>query len=216
MYFGNHRINQNFGIHTEYQWRRHDLGQTWQQSLMRLGVDWHLNERISLTSGYGWIVSYPYGKQAIPTSFNEHRIWQQLIVKDKQGIFDFRHRYRLEERFLEDRSMSASGESRVNDIFYRWRARYQFLTRIALDRAKRYSFVLYEEVFLGFGKGIGANVLDQNRLYAAFAYQASKDLNLQLGYLNHFVFKPDGQHVERNHTIQASITYNMDFRRKVD
>jgi hypothetical protein len=41
MYFGNHKITDRWSIHTEYQWRRHDLGQTWQQSLARVGVDYY-------------------------------------------------------------------------------------------------------------------------------------------------------------------------------
>ncbi len=36
---------------------------------MRLGLDWHVNETITLISGYGWIKSFPYGKQPIAATF---------------------------------------------------------------------------------------------------------------------------------------------------
>jgi hypothetical protein len=74
---------------------------------------------------------------------------------------------------------------------------------------------IYDEVFIGFGKGIGANVLDQNRLFAALGWRFNSDSNIQLGYLNQFVFKADGQRAERNHTLQAALTYNIDFRKQI-
>ena len=54
-------------------------------------------------------------------------------------------------------------------------------------------FSTYEEVFLGFGKGIQKNILDQNRLYFALGWRFDKDMNVQLGYLNHYVIKGDGE-----------------------
>ncbi|MEY3426197.1 MAG: hypothetical protein RL679_1555, partial [Bacteroidota bacterium] len=65
--------------------------------------------------------------------------------------------------------------------------------------------------FLGFGKGIGKNILDQNRLYGAIGWRFTKDFQVQLGYLNQFIVKSDGVKMERNHTLQIGATYNMDF-----
>lgn len=73
---------------------------------------------------------------------------------------------------------------------------------------------VYDEPFLGFGAGIGKNVLDQNRLYAALGWMFNKNVNIQLGYLNQYWIKADGIRAERNHTLQASLTYNIDFRKK--
>lgn len=70
---------------------------------------------------------------------------------------------------------------------------------------------LYEEVFLGFGKGIGRNILDQNRLYGAIGWRFNAKSNVQLGYLNQFVIKSDGLKMERNHNLQLSWTYNFDL-----
>ena len=71
---------------------------------------------------------------------------------------------------------------------------------------------LYDEVFLGFGKGIGKNILDQNRLFASIGWKFNGRSNVQLGYLNQMIFKSDGIHIERNHNLQLSWTYNLDFR----
>lgn len=73
---------------------------------------------------------------------------------------------------------------------------------------------LYDEVFLQFGPNFGRNYLDQNRLYGAIGYQFLPNANAQLGYLNHFVIKSNALDAENNHTLQLSLTYNFDFRKK--
>lgn len=218
MYFGNHRISEKFSIHTEYQWRRNNWITNWQQSLMRIGLDWHANETITLTPGYGWIKSFPYGEQPIAFTFNEHRFWQQLILQHNSSKLYFHHRYRLEQRFLENIVPGMDGKARQNGYNYVNRARYRFLLTIPLNRdeLKDNTFFVsfYDEVFLGFGKGIGKNILDQNRLYFSLGWRSNKNCNVQLGYLNHYLIKADGIHHERNHTLQASLQYNLDLRKK--
>ncbi len=218
MYFGNHRITDRWGLHTEYQFRRHGWIENWQQSLLRVGVDHYFPQGIQLTAGYGWIVSYPYGKQPIATTVTEHRIWQQMILKQNVWRIGFNHRFRLEQRFLENRVADANGEYQLEGFNYRNRGRYRFMITFPLSRKEMADNTLFlalcEEVFLGFGKGIGKNILDQNRLYAALGWRFFNNLNIQLGYLNHYVIKADGVRHERNHTLQLSCTYNFDFRKK--
>jgi hypothetical protein len=39
-YFGTFTVSQKFSIHTEYQFRRNKLITEWQQSLLRVGVNY--------------------------------------------------------------------------------------------------------------------------------------------------------------------------------
>lgn len=218
MYFGNHKITDKYSLHTEYQWRRNDWITNWQQSLLRLGLDYQVNPNLIITAGYGWIQTFPYGKQPIAHDFNEHRIWQQLVLQQQSGRLYFHHRYRLEQRFLEHLTTNASGQAERDGYDYRNRARYRFMVTMPLNRKELSDNTLfvavYDEVFLGFGGGIGKNILDQNRLYAALGWRFSKKFNIQIGYLNQYVVKTDGIRHERNHTLQTGITYNFDFRKK--
>lgn len=218
MYFGNHRISERWGIHTEYQWRRHDLFNTWQQSLMRIGVDYYSKDQAQYTLGYGWIKSFEYGEQPIQHDFNEHRIWQQLILKNKVGRIEFNHRYRLEQRFLEQWKLLTTSNYEQNGYTFRNRVRYRFMATIPLSRKEMKDNTLflaaYDEPFIQFGKGIAKNILDQNRLYFALGWRFSKDFNIQLGYLNQYIVKTDGVKAERNHTLQFGLTYNLDLRKK--
>lgn len=217
MYFGNHRLTDKWGLHTEYQWRRSEVIKDWQQSLARVGVDYRLNNQVMITGGYGYIISFPYGEQPIAHKFDEHRIWQQLILNHGSGRVYFNHRYRLEQRWLEN-VRSDGNDGTISDGYrYANRARYRLMVSIPLNNntMEPHTFFasVYDEVFLGFGKNIGLNILDQNRLYGALGYQFNQAGNVQLGYLFHKVIKGDGVHMEDNHTLQVALFYNIDFRK---
>lgn len=221
-YLGNHKISNKFSIHTEYQWRRAGGFQNWQQSLMRLGVDYTLNPNVSLTAGYAWIVNFPYGDQPVLTQYSENRIWQQLNLKGKIETkfrtFDIQHRYRLEQRFIENYFKNSSGNIEKGDNLFRKRVRYRAMVFIPLSKKTMKDKTLFlnlnNEIFLGFGKGIGKNILDQNRFNAAIGWRFNSNFNIQIGYLNQYIVKSDGIKVERNHTLLTGITYNLDFTKK--
>lgn len=202
VYQGNHKLNSHFDLHTEYQWRRADGFNDWQQSLTRIGLDYKLNPSVTVSGGYAWIVSYPYGAQPIASKTNEHRLWQQVVFKQTIGELQFQHRYRLEQRWI--------------DTLFRQRIRYRAqciipLQKRYIEQGKGLFLNVNDEVFLGFGKGIGKNILDQNRLILALGYKFSPNLNIQMGYMNQFVIKTNGVQMERNHTLWTSIVYNLDF-----
>ena len=61
-YFGTFKINGRLGLHTEYQFRRDNLITDWQQSLLRVGLNYQLNPRVLLRAGYALIETFPYGE----------------------------------------------------------------------------------------------------------------------------------------------------------
>ena len=218
MYFGNHKLTDKVSLHTEYQWRRNEIITHWQQSLSRIGVDYKLSPTVMVTGGYGYIVIFPYGDQPIAFTFHEHRIWEQLILTQSSGRFFFNHRFRLEQRYLENRRDNGDGTSSKDGYTYRSRARYRFLVNVPLNKPAMEQGAIflsvYDEVFLQFGPNFGQNYLDQNRLFGAVGYVISPNANVQAGYLNHFVIKGNALDAENNHTLQVSLTYNFDFRKK--
>jgi Protein of unknown function (DUF2490) len=202
VYQGNHHLRTKWDLHTEYQWRRANGFSDWQQSLARIGLDYQLSKTCAISGGYGWIISYPYGNQPIANRTNENRIWQQVNLKAQYGPIQVQHRYRLEQRWI--------------DTVFRQRIRYRAQCIIPLqssykEKGTGFFMNMNDEVFLGFGQGIGKNILDQNRFILAIGYKWSPALNIQLGYLNQFVVKSNGFEMERNHTLWTSIVYNLDF-----
>jgi hypothetical protein len=215
-YQGNHRFSDHWGLHTEYQWRRNNMFEHWQQSLLRVGVEYYLKNGLQFTVGYGWIRTFPYGDQPVAFTFDEHRLWEQVMLNQQVWRISINHRYRMEQRWMELHRTNADGGT---DVIYqlRNRGRYRLMLTVPLSRSTLADHTLflglYDEIFLGFGPHIGNNVLDQNRAYAALGYRFNKDLNFQVGYLNQYVIKADGFHAERNHTLQLAVQYNIDLRK---
>ncbi|RYD55385.1 MAG: DUF2490 domain-containing protein [Sphingobacteriales bacterium] len=210
MYFGDHQLTKKWGLHTELQLRRHDVISDPQQLLLRTGINYNLSPRAMATLGYAFVETYPYGDYPAATAFPEHRIYQQLLLKDQYGIAALQHRFRLEQRWITFANQPSA--------IYLNRARYMFRTNIALagktiDKGELY-IGLYDEIFINFGKNVAKNVYDQNRLYLALGYKASAAMALEAGYMNQNVAQRNGTIFEDNHTLQFSIIYNADFRKK--
>ena len=102
MYFGDHQVRDKWGVHLEGQWRRNDVITNWQQLLLRPGVNYQMKENWMLTLGYAYVKTHPYGEHPIAHAFPEHRLYQQLLVKQRVGATRLQHRFRLEQRFEPD------------------------------------------------------------------------------------------------------------------
>jgi hypothetical protein len=224
-YQGNHKLSKKWGLHTEYQWRRADFYQHWQQSLMRIGLDYHLNPNAFVSAGYGSIITFQYGEIPVSHQFNEHRIWEQFTQKSTIGRVDIQHRYRLEQRILDN--YIKSGNEYVKDgTVFRNRVRYRAMAFIPLNHSSMSDNTLFlnvnDEVFLGFGEGIGTNILDQNRLQVALGWKFNSKCMVQAGYMNQYVVKNAKvsltntvlDQAENNNTLTIGLTYNFDFSKK--
>lgn len=51
--FATFKLTDKVGLHTEYQWRRDNFITAWQQSLVRVGVNYQLNPKVLFRAGYG-------------------------------------------------------------------------------------------------------------------------------------------------------------------
>ncbi len=102
-YFGTFKITEKVSFHTEYQWRRDDVITNRQQSLLRLGFNYHVKPDLLLRAGYAWIETYSYGDipiNALGRNFTEHRIFQMAQLSHRQGITEITHRFMSEQRFV--------------------------------------------------------------------------------------------------------------------
>lgn len=219
-YFGTFKLNEKFGLHTEYQFRRDNIITDWQQSLLRVGVNYNLNPRVLFRAGYAWIETFNYGEIPINgfgKDFTEHRIFQMVQLSHKEGIVDLSHRFMLEQRFV-GRYSNASLE-REDEFPLLHRIRYMFRMQIPLRGKeiidKTPYVALYDEIFIGFGKNVNANVFDQNRFGLLFGYRFNKNVRVEGGYLNQilqFGRQINGQNVfQNNHGIIINANFNFDL-----
>lgn len=220
MYFGDHKISKYWGIHIEGQIRRNDFVQQWQQLLLRTGINYHINEQIFATVGYCFVETYPYGDFPVKSSFPEHRLWEQLQIKNQIQQFEWISRFRLEQRFSELPILNTiSNTYEPGDALYT--NRFRLLNRVSIPFSgqkiidKSFYISFYDELFINFGKNVGLNLFDQNRAYAAIGYKIPKMGRLEIGYLEQTIIKSDGFKIENNHTIQLGLSSNIDFMKKV-
>ncbi len=194
MYFGTNRISDAFSIHTEIQYRNHTLTpNNTEQLLLRTGLNYHFSKNAFVTAGYAYIPSYVYDSEQDAPETEEHRIWQQLISNNYIGRVKLEHRYRVEQRWVN------------ND--YRNRFRYRLMLFIPLNKPKMEEktwFVgLYDEIFIN----DKATFFDRNRLYGSLGYQVNKKTSLQLGMMHQQVNNFGKWY------LQFAIVFNTDFRR---
>jgi|TARA_B110000967_G_scaffold53025_1_gene54323 hypothetical protein len=174
IYIGNKKLNSKWNIHNEVQYRNYDAVGDLEQLLLRTGVGYNLSENNhNVLLGYGYILSENYNAQSESNdkiSVNEHRIFQQFTSKDRIGIVSLTHRYRFEQRFVED--------------VFKMRFRYFLAAKIPLikveDGFTKFYLSAYNEVFLN----TESAVFDRNRVYAGLGYQLSKRIRMEAGYMN--------------------------------
>lgn len=171
IYFGNKQINSKWNLHHEVQYRNYNAIGDLEQLLLRTGLGYNLTESTNVLLGYGYILSENYFGDSDDTfQVNEHRIYQQLITKQKLKNISVQHRYRFEQRFVEDD--------------FKLRFRYFLNVNVPLSKKETNKWYLsaYNEVFLNTESAI----FDRNRLYGGVGYKISESVRMELGYMNQF------------------------------
>ena len=103
-YNGNQKINNRWNWHNEVQYRNFNFAGDLEQLLVRTGLGYNLSENNNnVLLGYVYIHSEPYIAGTDDKSqTNEHRIYEQFITKQQFGRINLQHRYRFEQRFIQD------------------------------------------------------------------------------------------------------------------
>jgi len=174
MYIGNKKLNQKWNIHNEVQYRNYNAIGDLEQLLLRTGLGYNLTEdNNNLLLGYGYILSENYvGDSDQKKSVNEHRIFQQFSTKQYVGKLKLSHRYRFEQRFVEDD--------------FKMRFRYFLSFNYPLYSFKNESSMLYASAYNEIFLNTKSSVFDRNRLYGGLGFKLNDKVKFELGYMNQF------------------------------
>lgn len=178
---------------------------------------YQVHPQVSLNGGYAFIETYPYGDYPAAYTFPEHRIYEQAVVRNPVGKVNLSHRFTLEQRFVGAVSM-INNEKQV-DYNYLNRFRYRLRGEIPVvnkpGNKPFLSMILQDEVFIGWGKNVGANVFDQNRMGVLAGIRLSPAVKIETGYINQFVQQPrrvNQQPVfQYNHGFIVAGVFNIDL-----
>lgn len=177
IYFGNKKINEKLNWHNEVQYRNYNAVGDLEQLLLRTGVGYNLTEKNNnVLLGYGFILSENYALNTDnKTSINEHRIYQQFISKQNIGRVSVQHRYRFEQRFIEED--------------FKMRFRYFLTLNIPINHNKMIDKTVYISAYNELFLNSKNNVFDRNRLYGGLGYMLNERVRFELGYMNQFFNK---------------------------
>lgn len=180
MYFYNHQFKDSeFGIQGDFQYRDWQvLGDT-EQLLLRSGFTYKPKDAgVMFTFGFANITTGEFGDS--DETSNENRIYQEALIPQKIGNrFYITHRFRYEQRFVEDQD-------------FRTRYRYNLFLNVPLNNTelapKAYYVALYNELFIngqeGIGDGRSVSLFDRNRTYLGMGYVLNPKIRFQLGWMN--------------------------------
>tara|TARA_R110002074_G_scaffold400203_1_gene595156 strand:- start:25165 stop:25899 length:735 start_codon:yes stop_codon:yes gene_type:complete len=201
MYFGTNKIADKWSLHTEAQFRYYETASNFNQLLLRTGVNYHINPDAIATLGYGFIETDPsfteydiFASDILISnnSISEHRLFEQFLLKNKVWEFKFEHRYRLEQRFVQN------NYSGVSNTLHR--ARYRLQMTVPLTDIFFLNF--YDELFIN----LQNEAFGQNRLYAAVGVNVTENLSMQFGYLKNHFKETDYDR------LQLGVFFNTDLR----
>ncbi len=179
MYFFDTTFRESaWGVQGDVQYRNWNIAGDLEQLLLRGGLTFSPPKAaIKFTLGYGNITTGTYGSGQSTTK--ESRVYQEALFPTQLGRFFLNHRFRYEQRFVENQD-------------FRTRYRYNLFVNIPLNaavfEANTLYLAFYNELFINGQRAIGngneVGIFDRNRLYMALGYFINPKLKVQFGIMN--------------------------------
>lgn len=201
VYNGDHKFSETskWALHLEGQWRRFDVITKPQQLLLRPGVNYTINKYLELGGGYVFVPTYRYGLNPIGRSFTEHRLFENLVVRNKIGRISFQNRFRFEQRFLRP--------------VLKYENRFRYLIRGTVPIKGPWYVTAYNEVFIPFKPETHPAFADQNRTAALVGYKLNSHWRAEVGYMYQPVWQRNGRIREDNSTLLLMLWSDQPFHR---
>ncbi|MEO0899703.1 MAG: DUF2490 domain-containing protein [Bacteroidota bacterium] len=176
IYFGNKKINAKWNWHHEVQYRNYNAIGDLEQLLLRTGLGYNLTENNNnVLLGYGFILSQNYvDNSEEKVSINEHRIFQQFITRQSFGRVNVQHRYRFEQRWVENAD-------------FKLRFRYFLSLNVPINHAKMKDKTWYASIYNEIFVNDQQTFFDRNRLYGGCGFKLNKNARFEVGYMNQFL-----------------------------
>lgn len=183
------KLDPRWSLAGEFQWRRDDAISNPQQDVYKLAINHLAAPGVNIRAGLAIAETYNYGDipvNGMGKQFTEYRSYEMLGLGNKMGLVENSHRFMLEQRWV-GRYTNAS-LTKEDEFVYTNRFRYMYRAQIPL-KGKEISdktpyAAVYDEVLLGFGKNVGENVFDQNRLGLLLGYRFSPKVRIEGGFLS--------------------------------
>ena len=204
-------IDNSFYITSEFHFRRTNFLKGWEQFIIRPAIHFKKNETYDFALGHSFLRNYSFADFSIPINANEHNIWQQLQLSQTQGEISFKHRFRLEERFIDQIVESSNNQYGIDGNNYNNRFRYRFTVTRPIIKIKEYksiSIKMFDELFIDLEDGIRPKSFNQNWFYVGLEFPITSKIGLGFGYHNIGLNSGNNTFIT-NHVLQTTIAYSI-------
>lgn len=138
----------------------------------------------------------------------------EFSCKQKWQNFLINHRYRIEARFFHNTNEQMTALEEGFDFGnYRFRYRFQVLYPLySIDDERKIKVKVSDEILLNAGSNIVNNIFDQNRVYLGLNCNVNKNASLEVGFLNWFQQRPNGDFYNRN-ILRFTLFHKMNLQK---
>ncbi|SFP74991.1 Protein of unknown function [Nitrosomonas cryotolerans] len=171
------------------------------QALIRPGIGYAFNKYVTAMIGYDWLPTQrPFAGNR---PFNEHRLWQQLEIKDTFSFGTLSARTRFEQQFFDIPG--------VKDVGQRFREKLKLSIPLSFVSPKL-NLVVWDEVFVNMvdtDSGIRQG-FNQNWAFGGFGYKFTDVIYGELGYQNQIINRPDSPRPDQmDHILAINVNFNF-------
>jgi hypothetical protein len=211
------KFSPKWSLMVDLQHRRVDGFNKTALNLGRSILFYQVHDNLSMGAGAATIAFYP---NLINAAFDEtrpeFRSFQRVVVRQKIGRVRFQHWYTLEQRFLRKVENNELAAGSIFSNRFRYFVNVQCpIGRKEIDPGTLF-FSGFNELFFSFGKNVGTNAFDQNRIFLGLGYQFNKSFNAQVGYLNVWQQSANGPRFTDNNGLRIALLQNLDLSKKVE
>jgi Protein of unknown function (DUF2490) len=171
------------------------------QSYFQTGLTYKVSPNLNLSAGYVFQRNNPFYKDFS----NENRLWQQMIVVHPVRYFSLAHRFRFEERFIDNRSTKNTDPLAT-------RLRYQVSFTAPLQGKTvdpgEFLFNTYNESYFS-TTGQRSAFYSENWTYAGLGYQTTSLGRLEIGPLVQWAKINQGEDTRMIYLLQVGWSYTF-------
>ena len=203
------RFSNHWGVIADFHVRTDDYFNDIYFYFLRIGAANWIKGKYPVALGYAHLWQAP--KDGGQTWSDENRIYQQWSASHTEGIVKVLNRIRTEQRWKD----VIVDDAKTDDKQFSFRLRYLATFEIQVFRNKKIpSLVVSDEMLVQFGKDVGLNTFDQNRLFLGLKVPINSTLCFDIGYMNILQQKSSGYQYDLSNVFRLFFYYTPDFRNK--
>jgi hypothetical protein len=212
-YYNQLTLTKKWAVHTEFDNRLFLKPIEENLYLLRMQGRYKIDSQFEVGGGFAYFsiatqnpdVTYDF---TIP----EYRTQQDITWKQDIESITLNQRFQVEERFIHN----ANKEGLLPGTTFYWRFRYRLQGEYSCWKkdSQYLKAIVFDELLLNGGKNVVKNTFDQNRIYAALQYGITKNIALELGYLNSFQQRASGVDYFDRDIIRFTVFHKINLYKK--